>query len=487
MEEKIGSIYKGPQETRLALRYGISFLLLSIFISGITYQLSRNYLLVLLILPIIGILSWLVAKFIAYPINSIFSITQELLAGNSKTNFKIRTKIPEIIQIVENIKTLTEQAKLISNNSDIQLLLHEKEFEEVKIKHARQIDQYKAIGFVARAIVSLQDTETILQKITQLISEHFGYYHVGIFLLDKSKENAILRATNSDGGLKMMARGHSLLVGKVGIVGFVTEGGEARIASDTGTDAVFFDNPDLPKTRSELSLPLKIGDEIIGALDIQSTETSAFSHEDVSILNTLADQIALVMQNSELYDETRKSLKDIEVINRQYIKSAWEKLPQENDIYGYTLNQNVSSPLRQQIKPGQNSQRLRNDLSIPIQLRGVTIGSLNLRNNKDQIFSSDQVDVARAVADRVAISLENARLLDEASRVAQRERAVGDITTKIRSANEPQAMIQTALDELKRILQTDQIRISPIKNVPTIDDTSINESHNKSDPGYRTQ
>lgn len=488
MEDKIDSTNLGQPETGLALRYGTILFLFCLLISVILFLILQNYSVIFFTLTIGGFLSWLTGKFIARPITTLLSSLQELKDDNDYSMIEIETKIPEIKKICQEINSLIENKKIISEKMDKQATLSKIEFEDLKIKHNRQVQQYKAIGFVAKAIVSLQETETILQRITQLISDHFGYYHVGIFLIDDSKENANLKATNSEGGLKMLARGHSLKVGKVGIVGYVTDTGEARIASDTGSDAVFFDNPDLPETRSEMALPLKLGDGIIGALDIQSTEPSAFSDEDVNILSTLADQIALVMQNSELFEETRKSLKDLEVINRQYIKSSWEKLPQETNLYGYALNSKGGAPIKEKINSIQKNQsNLNKELSIPIQLRGVTIGSLKIENNKDRSFTNDQVDIALAVADRVAISLENARLLDEASRVAQRERAVGEITTKIRSVNEPQLMIQTALDELKRILQIEQIRISPLKNVSSIGETIDGESEEKSDPGYRTQ
>ena len=122
------------------------------------------------------------------------------------------------------------------------------------------------------------------------MSERFGYYHTGIFLNNETGQYAILQATNSAGGKKMLDREHRLEIGENSIVGYVAQNSRPRIALDVGLDAVYFNNPDLPGTRSEMALPLVVGGQILGALDVQSTESQAFSEEDSSTLQILAEQ-----------------------------------------------------------------------------------------------------------------------------------------------------------------------------------------------------
>ncbi len=141
----------------------------------------------------------------------------------------------------------------------------------------------QTITELSEAISQLQDLGEFFTAVTNLISTRFGFYHVGIFLIDNEREYAIMQAANSEGGQKMLARGHRLKLG-TGVVGFASQTSLPRIALDVGSDAVFFDNPDLPGTRSEVALPMKSRGETIGVLDVQSIEAGAFSNEDLQVL-----------------------------------------------------------------------------------------------------------------------------------------------------------------------------------------------------------
>ena len=131
-----------------------------------------------------------------------------------------------------------------------------------------------------------------------VISQYFDFYHVGIFLNDENHESTWLIAANSEGGRRMLKRHHNLKIGQQGIVGYVAAHGESRVARSVGEDAVFFNNPDLPDTKSEAALPLRRGPQIAGVLDVQSTKEDAFTADDLSILAILADQVSLAMENT---------------------------------------------------------------------------------------------------------------------------------------------------------------------------------------------
>jgi GAF domain-containing protein len=332
----------------------------------------------------------------------------------------------------------------------------------------RRAAQFEAVAQVTQTITSVRDLQKLLPSIAEVISEKFGFYHVGVFLLDDVNEYAVLSATNSEGGKKMLERRHRLRVGEQGIVGNVTLTGNPHIAMDVGADAVFFDNPELEETHSEMALPLKSGDYIIGALDVQSTEIGAFNQEDIQMLSLLANQVSLAIENARLFEETRRALSESEAISRQSTREAWRRLPTEQNLLGFRYTLAGASQLDKPLElvetaKGKNKSKPADSarVIVPIELRGETIGTLVVQAPARGHMNQDQLDLIKAVAERVAISAENARLFDETTRRAERERMVSDITGKIRSVNDPQAMIQTAIEELRNALGASHVEVIP--------------------------
>lgn len=332
----------------------------------------------------------------------------------------------------------------------------------------RRAAQFEALALVARTIASVRDLQELLPRIAAVISEKFGFYHVGLFLLDEASEHAVLVAANSEGGRKMLERKHRLRVGQEGIVGYVTSTGKARIAMDVGKDAVFFNNLELPDTHSEMALPLKGENRIMGALDVQSKESGAFTDEDIQMLSLLADQVSLAIENARLFDETRSALSEAEAISRQFTREAWGRVPVEHKLLGYRYNVAGAIPLNQPVdvkeikqRKGKDSQKDIDPVVIPIELRGETIGTLIVQSPATNRLNQDQIALIKSVAERVALAAENARLFDETNRRAERERLVSDITSKIRSGNDPQSMIQTAMEELRKALGASRVEVIP--------------------------
>ena len=305
---------------------------------------------------------------------------------------------------------------------------------------ARRSSQLEAAARVARGAVAVQDLDTMLQGVAHLIAEQFGFYHVGIFLLDEEGEYAVLQATNSEGGQRMLARGHRLRVGEEGIVGYVTATGEARIALDVGADAHFFDNPDLPLTRSEIALPLRVGERIIGALDVQSIQEAAFSEDDVAVLGTLADQVAVAIQNARLIAQTKQALAEVEALHRQYLQREWARVGVESGalFYEYArsgvpsvadlalpeMNQALEQGQTIVLSPGRRGDGadgagVGSALAVPIRLRGQVIGVIDLQEvEAERFWAPDEVRLVETIGDQMAQTLENVRLFEETRRRA---------------------------------------------------------------------
>ena len=325
----------------------------------------------------------------------------------------------------------------------------------------KRATQLEAVSRVARTIASVQEIDTLLPAITKLVSQQFGFYHVGIFLLDQQRRNAVLSAANSQGGMRMLNRQHSLPLDSHSIVGYSTLNGEARIALDVGIDSVYFNNPDLTDTRSEMAIPLRVAGKVIGSLDVQSTEVNAFSQEDISVLTTLADQIAIAIENARLFGEARKALGESQAMFDKYTQQEWSNFARQAKPNGFVFDGKQVLPLdnnvrREAIKAaiqtgGLSLEKASATIAIPIKFRGQTVGVLDVRSkNGQRHWKQDEIAMLEAAAERAALALENARLVEGAQRRAARERAIGDISTRIGAVSNLEAILQTAVEELGR-------------------------------------
>jgi GAF domain-containing protein len=379
-------------------------------------------------------------------------------------NFRIRT---ENIRL-DQIRKVNRELEELSNNLEQRVAERTAELEEANRQAQRRASQLQAITQLSESIAQLRDLSELFPAVTRLISEKFGFYHVGIFLLDSEKRFAILQAANSPGGQRMLARGHRLEVGS-GIVGYVAQTGQPRIALDVGADAVFFNNPDLPNTRSEAALPLKTRDEIIGVLDVQSTEAGAFTAEDLQILNTLANQVSIALENTRLLEETRAALMQTQEVYNEFTRTEWHRTVSHAEQAGFRYNAGRIEILEQGLRApevvsaaakGQAAVRQveasgekRAAVAIPVKLRGEVIGVLHVEaNDPSKKWQEDEIGLLEAVAERAAFAMENARLFQDARRRAAKEQVISEASAKISSALNLENILQITAEELGRVL-----------------------------------
>lgn len=366
--------------------------------------------------------------------------------------------------------------------------------------------QLQTVAEVARVAGSVLDIPTLTQQAVDLLRAQLDLYYVGLFLVDTEaspaefssasrRQWAVLRAGTGEAGALMMARGHRLEVGGSSMIGQCVATGQARIALDVGAEAVRFENPLLPATRSELALPLASRGDVIGALTIQSSEEAAFGDEDIAVLQALADQLANAIVNVRLFEQTQTALRDLELIQRQYLQKAWSGYRETGVLPDYEVTRSGIAPLRQAdgmvVAPPEIQEALaRQDVVVvsardartaghaalvaPITQRDEVIGALGIYDEDGgRQWTEDEIALVETIAERMGMVAETLRLLEETQRTAGRERLTREITDQIRSAVSVDEAMQRAIQHLGDALGAEMMARMVADSTPTGTDSSV--------------
>lgn len=392
---------------------------------------------------------------------------------------RMQDAIQEAAERGKNLARSNESLRELNRTLEDRVESRTSELTAANARNERRAGQFEAIAHVARTITSLQDEDTLLSRLAHIISDHFGFYHAGIYLLDEEQQHAILRASNSEGGRRMLARRHKLLIGQAGIVGHVAASGTPRIALDVESDAAFRENPDLPGTRSEMALPLKFGDQVIGVLDLQSAEPNAFIPEDAEVIYALADQVAIALQNARAHESTRRLLEEAQRTSGSYLREAWRLLQSQEETVGYLVSEDTLKPLEKFVSAphihkvvSQGEVLVESGdtatLAVPVRLRDEVVGVLDIHIPAGHDWDSDEVDIVKAVADRLSLALESATLLKSTQKQAELERLTAEISGKISASINLRNVLETAVEELGHALPGSEVVIQfetgPSKN-----------------------
>jgi GAF domain-containing protein/HAMP domain-containing protein len=321
----------------------------------------------------------------------------------------------------------------------------------------RRARYQEATAAVARGVASMLDLEDLLSRTVTQVSGQLGFYHTGVFLLDPTGEWAELRAASSEGGKRMLVRRHRLPVAEEGIVGYVASRGEARVASDIGEDAAYFDNPDLPETRSEVALPLRARGEILGVLDVHSKEREAFTEEDVAVLQTLADQVATAISNARLFGQVQEALEAERRAYGEMSLTAWAEALRGRGAVGYHCDADAIVPVTESVKVEDDGLPA---LDIPITVHDQVIGTIRARKPKDTgEWTAEETDLMAALVEQLGLALESARLYQDTQRRAAHERLVGEMAARMRETLDVDTVLQTAIRSMGETLDIAEVEV----------------------------
>lgn len=335
-----------------------------------------------------------------------------------------------------------EIANLDLNNTQAALQQRSAELTAANEQLQNRTEKLRAIAAITSTAASIHNFETLVNSVSTIVSQQLGYHHVGLFLLDEQRQYAILRSASSGVGQMLLERGYRLHLGQNEAVTAAAQTGQPQIALLKNESAR---KSDFSQTQSQLALALKSGDEIVGVLDLHSTEANAFSIADISTLSILADQIGIAIQNALIYEQSERALREANSTFREASEKEWKRYAELAQTRGYRYDGIKPEPVKETGRPTSEG----NAISIPVQLRGQTIGQLKLKaSDAAKQWTEDELAMAEATAERAALALEGARLLEEAQQRAAREAFLADMGSKLSTSFQIDSILRDTVEEL---------------------------------------
>ena len=331
----------------------------------------------------------------------------------------------------------------------------EERVSERTISLEKRAAELSATNELTQSISALKEIEILLPVVVHSITEKFGFYHAGTYLLDDKAEFAYLQAASSDGGKIMLARQDRVSLASEGILQRAVSKRTRQVAQNIQENAARLEHPDLPYTRSRAVLPMLARERVVGILDIHSTEPDAFQQTEVETLQIIADQFGLAIDNAKLFTDMQAIIEQSLQASDARSQLSWKELStRKTPVYQYT-------PLAVQkigIVPERHEEM--GILSVPIMLRGKSIGKIHLRRKAGTgLWLQQEHAMVNEVAAQVALALENARLLEDAQTRASRERLLGEVATRISAATDVEAILRTTVQEIGKILGDSEVAV----------------------------
>ena len=379
--------------------------------------------------------------------------------------------------------------------------------------------QLETAAEIARDISGSLNLDELLVKAVNFIRERFDFYHASIFLHDLPSEFTVIREATGDTGAQMKRSGYKIGIGSKSIVGFVSSRGEQLVVNNTAKDATYYANPLFPDTRSEAAFPLKVGERILGEIDVQSVHPYAFTEDKLRSLQILADQIAIAVVNTELFSETQEHLSQHRLLHHitttaasgttleEALESAVNglqvtlggdrvsilltnrekntletkaftgyaediakvEIPLGSGITGWAAAHKRPLRVRNVTEDPRYimvSSNTRSELAIPLVYRNELLGVLNVESELVDAYTENDEEMLGTLGGSLAAIIANARLLEQIRVQAERDRLIYEVTTKIRRSTDIQSIMTATANELTRLTgaRFAKIQIKPASN-----------------------
>jgi len=424
-----------------------------VFLAPVQRQTSTTLALAALIAVIVTAGAVLAAQVLASPLTRLTGTAEKVAAGDLNVRAEVLSR--------DEIGTLATTFNDMTGRLSEMITMLES-------RVAERTGQLQAAADIGRATASVRSLDELLRLSLELIRDRFGFYHASIFLIDEAGQTAVLRESTGAVGAQLKARGHKLGIGSQSLIGWVTANRRPRVALDVADDPFHFRNPLLPDTRSELAIPLIVGERLLGALDVQSTEPNAFAAGDVQVLQTLADQLSVAIENAVLFQRTQSSLNELSALYQRMTGASWRGFLRGEKREAQYQSQ---APALAASTAGDAS-----PLELPLQVRDRTVGVIEIYGRPEADWSEEEKTALSTVARQVSAALETAALLEETQRRRLREQLINDITNQMRSTMNPAAVVQNGMRALGRALGATEVVVrldaagsAPADSAPTSD------------------
>ncbi len=411
----------GYKNTISALKSGQS---VDVIISNLKFELI-----------FVSILSLLIGLGLAYLSTRVLTDPLESLVKNLKRG-KLDSAADKLkISTTDNISELTIYInRMAAETKELKMLMEK--------KAAEQIVQLKAAYNIGNAASSSQDPAQLVENIVNLITDQLGYYYSAIFLLDDTQNFAELKAATGEAGKVLQKNKHKVSMNGKSLVSESLSKDKVVVSSDSEYSFSLIPNPLLPYTKSEIAIPLKSGDRILGVLNVQSTQENSFGAQEKETLQAIAGHTAVTLENARLYHEVQENLRELRAIQQQYLTNAWTNLTSGQDIE-YIV--------------GEDEPTINHSVDIPLSLRDQVLGKIHIQTENS--WSLEERNLVNAIATQATIAIENARLINESRQLASREQLAAEISNKIWTSATIDGVLQIVAKDLGRALDADKLVI----------------------------
>ena len=431
-------------------------------------QTRRTMLVALIIATVVIGAAVIMAQVISGPILRLTEVAQQIAAGDMLSQAAVSSD-DEVGSLARAFNVMADRLRSTIGTLEDRV--------------AERTNQLETVVAVNRRLSGILDISQLLQEVVVLTKETFGFYHVHIYLLDEVRKTLMMAEGYGEAGIEMKRQGHNIPVATThSLVARAAREGRIITTENVRSDPYWLPNPLLPETQSEMAVPVMLDNVVVGVLDVQSNQVAGLKSNDETLLQSLAQQIAIAVRNARLFDETQMALLRAERVQSLYTGAAWEQFSVGHQLQHFEVREENLPELTQINTPEataalQQERTIRlhingNDadtelsvgadtLATPLKLRNQVIGVLGIRDEKNtnRHWTEDEIALIEAVTEQMSLAIENARLFEETGRRAGREKIIAEITQQMWASGDLERVMETAIQQLSQKLNASKVVI----------------------------